>query len=225
MNKRELLKLLNQLGKATEKNDIELCSNLVEQLENNLPFKDKEQKGEWLDVVATFKCYEDFEELTRKIINQRTPKNKKVYTLIHDDFNLYLDENKEYIIEILKEQEMEVNDQNIEDYVNASLENKLSDFDYMLNNFDKKVDYDDILVIAQLGLWYGQRNSQRYFKTLKSAFYTCTEDTNYLYSRNNTHDTITLKAIHHDGSNFFKFYKIKNGKKKAITIQELQDLY
>ena len=225
MNKRELLKLLNQLGKATEKNDIDLCNGLIEQLENNLPFKDKEQKDQWLDVVATFKCYEDFEELTRKIINQRAPKNNKVYTLIHDDFNLYLDEDKESIIELLKEQEMEVNDKNIENYVDALLENELSDFDDMMNRFDQKVDYDNILVIAKLGLWYGQRNSQRYFKTLKSAFYTCTEDTNYLYSRNYTHDTITLKAIHHDGTNFFKFYKVKNGKKKAITIQELQELY
>ena len=43
---------------------------LVEQLEKELNFKDQEEKNQWLDICASFKFWEDFEELTLGIINR-----------------------------------------------------------------------------------------------------------------------------------------------------------
>lgn len=74
MTRKEKTNLLQELGKAHKKNQIKKINSLTGKLEKNLNFKDEQQLQQWLSVLFTFKCWEDFEELTQRIIKQ----NKKV---------------------------------------------------------------------------------------------------------------------------------------------------
>ena len=69
--KEKMLVLLNQLGDALSNGETEQQKNLLSELENNLVFKDQEQKEKWLDMVATFTEWGDFETMTKDIINQQ----------------------------------------------------------------------------------------------------------------------------------------------------------
>lgn len=101
------------------------------------------------------------------------------------------------------------------------------EFDYTILkenilHFDKNASYDNIIVFASLGLWYGRRQAHKEFKTLYDAVTLCAEDENKLYfKRKNT--TLMLDALHHDGCNVFKFYKVIKGKKYAIKLNEIED--
>lgn len=74
MSKKELKELLNKLGDIIGEEDFDLTNDLVEKLENNLPFKSKKEKENWLDVLMSFKFWEDFEELTLEIIERGVDK-------------------------------------------------------------------------------------------------------------------------------------------------------
>lgn len=94
----------------------------------------------------------------------------------------------------------------------------------LINNFDKNIKYDQILCCADFGLWYGRRQATANFNNLFTAFYKCIEDCNTVYY-DNKNTTLKLKAIHHDGVNYYKFYKIVNNRKKAIKLNELESCY
>lgn len=72
--KEELLKKFKRLsdlvGLDQNGATIKEENTLVEQLEKELNFKDQEEKKQWLDICASFKFWEDFEELTLGIINR-----------------------------------------------------------------------------------------------------------------------------------------------------------
>lgn len=69
--KEKMLVLLNQLGDALSNGETEKQKNLLSELENNLVFKDQEQKEKWLDMVATFTEWGNFETMTKNLINQQ----------------------------------------------------------------------------------------------------------------------------------------------------------
>lgn len=69
--KEKMLVLLNRLGDALSNGETEQQKNILSELENNLVFKNQEQKEKWLDMVATFTEWGDFETMTRDIINQQ----------------------------------------------------------------------------------------------------------------------------------------------------------
>lgn len=75
MKKQELLNLWERYSKLVESNqeqeNIEEENKLIDQLERNLPFKNQEEHEKWLDIMATYKFWEDFEELTLEIINRK----------------------------------------------------------------------------------------------------------------------------------------------------------
>lgn len=62
------LDLLKQLENALN-SEPNKQNKLARQLEKTLIFKDKEIKEKWLDLLFSFRCWEDFEELTKTIIN------------------------------------------------------------------------------------------------------------------------------------------------------------
>ena len=103
-------------------------------------------------------------------------------------------------------------------------QNEMMDYYELKENilsFDNKTNYEKIIVFANLGLWYGRRAGVKKFNTLFDAISFCTEDANKLfYTTKNS--TLKLEAIHHDGVNYFKFYKLIKGKKYAIKINELE---
>lgn len=97
-------------------------------------------------------------------------------------------------------------------------ENAAQELRELIINYDNNNKYDCIRCEADFGLWYGRRKAAKHFKTLQDAFYTCIYDSNVVYF-DKTNTTLKLKAVHHDGTNFYKFYKIINNKKRAIKIK------
>lgn len=60
----------SSLDEPQNNKNIERQNKLLEELENALPFKDQQEHEKWIDVLTTFKFWEDFEELTLSIINR-----------------------------------------------------------------------------------------------------------------------------------------------------------
>lgn len=59
-------------------------NKLVEELENALMFVDQQEKEHWLDVLATYKFWEDFEELTLRIIHKEEDRLETICTDLYE---------------------------------------------------------------------------------------------------------------------------------------------
>ncbi len=74
MNKKQLLELWRDWKKYFLKEPIQeyidISNVIMNSLSINLPFKDKEEEEQWNDLGATFKFFEDFEEMTLSIIKR-----------------------------------------------------------------------------------------------------------------------------------------------------------
>lgn len=57
------------LRDETQEN-IDKSNEAMIELEQAIPFKDEEEHNKWLDLGATFKFFEDFEEMTLSIIKR-----------------------------------------------------------------------------------------------------------------------------------------------------------
>ena len=144
----------------------------------------------------------------------------KNYIIYNDDPAAYIDDNKQLIIESLKDNELLINDNNILNEAINILSDEYFVFCDCLKEYDNKNKYDYILCFASLGLGYGKRQGKKTFADLKSAIFYCFEDYNKVYfDKSNT--TIKAAAIHHDGVNNFTFYKVVNGKKYAIKLNDI----
>lgn len=139
--------------------------------------------------------------------------------IYNDDVYSYMHLYKNDLIEFLNENEIEPQPNELEDaaylFINDDLESIKSD----VKRFDNKNNYK-ILVVADLGLWRGRVNGKATYKNLYDAVFDNMQDTNILYFKN-VNSTLTLGAQHHDGCNYFKFYKLVKGKKYAINFKEL----
>lgn len=146
-----------------------------------------------------------------------------MYNFYYDDVNQYITENKQILIDEITENNTAATDENI--YQLAA--ERINDINIMLNSclreYDAKHD-NKIIVVASLGLWYGRREATKIFNNLYDAFYSCVYDVNYLYFKN-INSTMNLKSAHHDGVNYYKFYKLVNGKKYAIKLNDLLACY
>ncbi len=145
---------------------------------------------------------------------------KKV--IFTDDISDYIDINKDYIIDNFKEiNGKEPNDDEITNEANNLLNYDCDDFNALIDNFDKNINYLKIMIVASFGLWYGRRDGVYFAKTLSEAIYKACKDNNTFYftAKNST---LNLCAIHHDGRNYYKFYAIdEHGKKHAIKEKDL----
>ena len=145
------------------------------------------------------------------------------HILVNDDLNDFIEQEKDYLVELVKELEndpSEPTQEQLESYAQEAINNDISDFESMVRDYDKYIDFDHIKVVAKLGLWYGERNGQKTFKSLQDCVLKYCEDYNLFFcTRENS--TLTLKATHHDGTNIFKYYQVVKGKQRAITINEL----
>lgn len=140
--------------------------------------------------------------------------------LFDDDLSNYLNIYSADIINALKENDTEPTPQNIDAYAMDQIENDASDVICGLKFYNKITEYENIYVVADLGLWYGRRKAFKYFNNLHDAVTFCFEASNTLYFKNKK-STLTLCAAHHDGVNIFKFYKVINNKRRAITYNEI----
>ncbi len=57
------------LKEPTQRN-IDISNKAMIELEKAMPFKSEEEHNNWLDLGATFKFFEDFEEMTLSIIKR-----------------------------------------------------------------------------------------------------------------------------------------------------------
>lgn len=140
--------------------------------------------------------------------------------LYNDDLFTYIEENKEDIIASIKEEDVYPTEKAIEEEAQAWIN---ADWDYFKDaicDWDEVIPYDYILIEADLGLWYGRRKFKAKTASLYEAITKASEDYNLLYFKNRR-ATLSLKAAHHDGVNNFKFYKVKNNKKRAIKYSDL----
>ena len=144
--------------------------------------------------------------------------------LLTDDVSEYVQQNENYIKDVLKEYETEPTPHNIDIEAQAQINDNIEDLRQAAESFDIVGGFDKIKVCAVLGLWYGNRTGSATFNTLSECITKYCEDQNTFYfKRKNT--TLTLAASHHDGTNIFKFYYIKNGKKYAINYDIFINCY
>lgn len=144
--------------------------------------------------------------------------------LLTDSVSEYVQQNKNYIKDVLKEYEIEPSLKNIDIEAQAQINDSIEELKQAAHNFDIVGGFDKIQVCAVLGLWYGKRTGVKTFNTLSECITKCCEDQNTFYfKRKNA--TLTLAASHHDGVNLFKFYYIKNGKRYAINYNIFINCY
>lgn len=148
----------------------------------------------------------------------------KKYTIYNDDISDYINDNLQMIKESLIDNDIAINDDNIYKEATNYIDDDYRNFIYCLNEYDNKNKYDYILCVASLGLWYGRRAASKAFKDLKTAITFCFEDYNKVYF-DKVNTTIKADAIHHDGTNIFTFYKVVNGKRKAIKYNDIISCY
>lgn len=146
---------------------------------------------------------------------------KKEKVIYNDSLYDYIENNKSDIIEFLNEEGVDPTPNAIEDAAANMIDDDALYLADLIKNFDKKIKYKKIVVVGVLGLWYGKRAVKAKFNDLHHAFYKCIEDTNKAYFIANS--TLQLDAIHHDGINKFKFYKVVNGKQYAIKFDEFMN--
>ena len=72
----------------------------------------------------------------------------------------------------------------------------------------ESIDFNEqIIAIADLGLWDGRRLGYKFINKLSDLF-TCMQDINTLEI--NRYNDLTLTAIHHDGTNYITFRTLKS---------------
>lgn len=149
---------------------------------------------------------------------------KNEIILFNDSLYDYIENNKNDIINYLKENDIDPTVNNIDDAASDFINFDYVDFIKAIQRYDNTTVYDYIVITGSLGLWYGRRNIKVHFNSLYDAVVSAMQDNNKLYfKRKNC--TLSLSAYHHDGENIHQFYKIVKGKKYAIKYNDLIDLF
>lgn len=112
------------------------------------------------------------------------------------------------------------NDDAITEQATAEISEQYDEIKNAVKSFDNKKQYNKIYCVASLGLWSGRKRCTGCAASLEKAMFYLFEDQNKVFFKNKN-STLTLEAIHHDGANIFKFYKVVNGKKCAIKYNDI----
>lgn len=73
-------------------------NDLLKKIDSSLPFKDQQEKEHWLDVLFSYKFWEDFEELTNSIIWRE---ENEIESILESYYNLALELAKDTDFETL----------------------------------------------------------------------------------------------------------------------------
>lgn len=133
--------------------------------------------------------------------------------IFNDNVCDYLEACKSDIIDNLESNGEEVNDNTIYEEAQRLINFDCEDLKEALKIYDKQHNRR-VLGIASLGLWNGRFKGGKILDNLSSALNAC-EDTNTLYCERKN-GTLKLKAIHHDGTNYFSFYEITDKGERFI---------
>ena len=143
--------------------------------------------------------------------------------LYTDDIDFFISNNKSDLIAEIKENGDEPTDEALfdlaYDYITNDSQLLKRQFDAFDNRYKTNKRQYKILIEACLGLWNGTRKAKRVFDKLADCLNFLEDYNTFYFDKRNT--TLTLKATHHDGTNYFKIYKIIKGKKRAINYLEI----
>ena len=143
---------------------------------------------------------------------------------IYDDNIIdYVYNYKKDIIASLKDNDIIVNDENIQAEAQAWIDSDAEYLKEIITHYDNYYDNNIIYIDASLGLWYGRKKAHKTVTSLYSGIFSLIQDVNTLYFMRKN-GALTLKAIHHDGVNYFKFYRIVDGKKYAIKYDDIYNI-
>ncbi len=131
---------------------------------------------------------------------------KKLFT---DDYSeLTEDERnsiKEELMDYLPEDEDITDDDIYQRFIN-DLEYECEDLKDILDKIDNEHIINDLIVIADLGLWDGHHKAYKLIDHL-SDIDTCMQDYNTIYVERND---LKIQAIHHDGTNYMTVREFKD---------------
>ena len=100
----------------------------------------------------------------------------------------------------------EVDMDKVRDFADWTNLNYLSDLDYEFDRYDNRTGLPSVYVIvAQIGRWNGVFDGGKVVYGLKNAIHMCFEDYNKIYQEGKM---LKVKAVHHDGTNFFKIKQL-----------------
>ena len=143
----------------------------------------------------------------------------KKQIIFNDSISDYIDNYKSDILDFLQLNDIESQPCEIESAAQELINCDWMDLLDNISIFDN-LNNCDVVIRGSLGLWYGRRKVKARFNSLYAAIVSAFHDSNILFV-NNSRCTLSLEAYHHDGCNKYKFYKVINGKEKAITINDL----
>ena len=146
----------------------------------------------------------------------------KTILIYTNDLYAYQKLNINDILEYLQDSGIDPTPNAIEDAAGELIDNDYLYLADLVKNYDKQ-NNNKIYVKASLGLWRGRVNGWRVYDNLFIALFDNIQDINAVYFESKK-TTLTLAASHHDGDNYFKFYKLVNGKKYAIKTEDFLTL-
>lgn len=76
-------------------------------------------------------------------------------------------------------------------------------------------------VDGTLGLWDGPHKVDGEFPSLRRAIEACFNCADEVTVRENGRGRVTINACHHDGTNVFTLYRLKDGRKRNARLREL----
>lgn len=131
----------------------------------------------------------------------------KLKLIVTDDFSEYVKGCEEYILAEYNEvaecndwpKAESIEDEGLREYFDDQMTN---DYDYFIDEYGQR----DVMVLADLGLWHGRVQCSK-FGNFASLMGSMVQDYNYIYY-NPENGTFVLKAIHHDGTNYFTIYPV-----------------
>lgn len=142
--------------------------------------------------------------------------NMTVRTIFNDDPTKFkFDEVKNTLAKEWNEEPESIDNDDVWDRIYNEID---WTFDDEFNNLDIKTE-NDIIAIANMGLWYGKRTGYKLLsrRNLNEIMCCGGEDYNHLY-----YDGFNVykEAIHHDGTNYIMFREVR----PDVNIEKLCDI-
>jgi hypothetical protein len=128
---------------------------------------------------------------------------KKRMVWSYDTYNWDKEEAKENFFEV-KGYEPE-DEYELDEFINDMNSEYLYDEQMNIESYEKWHGQKYYIILADIGLWNGRFDGGKVVKGLWNAISACFEDYNEIYQEE---QLLKVKAIHHDGTNYFKIREI-----------------
>ena len=89
----------------------------------------------------------------------------------------------------------------------------------------KELPQEVYFIQANLGLWYGRRYAWNTANSLYEALCMCTERMDDVEITETGHGKLMVEGRHHDGTNFYTIYKVKNYQDRKPAKQNLRNVH